>query len=147
AQLFAGAVNDLYNHLVKQRHVEMLMWADRLFDGTTYNWGEWESSKNGTARALDMIPNDIILCPWHYEPQAQYPSVPLFLKKGFRVLPASYKNLEAVKNLIEFSFKNDSPRMLGHLFTSWDAGKGNLREYPPLADGLKLIQSLTEKQK
>ena len=144
AVLFARAVNDIYNHLVKRRHVEMLIWADRLFDGTAYNWGEWESSRNGTARAVDMIPTDIILCPWHYETAAEYPSVPLFLKKGFRVLPASYKDLDAQKALIEYSFKNDSPnRMLGHLFTSWGGVNVKLNEYTPVVEGLKVIRSVT----
>jgi hypothetical protein len=37
AMLFAKAVNDLHGHLVKTRKVEMLMWADRLFDAKKYN--------------------------------------------------------------------------------------------------------------
>jgi hypothetical protein len=36
AKVFAKAVNDLYQHLVKDRKVEMLMWGDRLFDANKY---------------------------------------------------------------------------------------------------------------
>jgi hypothetical protein len=141
AKLFAGAVNDLHRHLVKERKVEMLMWADRLFDGKKYDWGEWEASKNGTAPAVDLIPTDIILCPWHYERKEAYPSIPLFLEKGFRVLPASWRKPEASKALIEYSHKEQSPKMLGHLFTTWGAAKkGALAEYPPLVAGLKLLK-------
>src|SRR4051794_13462917 len=67
ATLFAKAVNELHRHLVKKRRIEMLMWGDRLIDGSKLDLGEWEASKNGTAAAIDMIPKDIIICPWHYE--------------------------------------------------------------------------------
>lgn len=140
AKIFAKAVNDLHEHLVKERRVEMLMWADRLFDARKHKWGEWEASKIGTAAAVDLIPKDIILCPWHYERKEAYPSIPLFLEKGFRVLPASWRKLDASKALIEYSRKFDSPKMLGHLFTTWGGRKDNLIEYPPLVEGMKLVR-------
>jgi Glycosyl hydrolase family 20, catalytic domain len=140
AQVFARAVNDLHGHLVKERKVEMLMWADRLFDAGKYHWGEWEASKVGTAGALDLIPKDIILCPWHYEKMPAYPAIPLFLEKGFRVLPASWRKLDASRALIEYSQKFDSPKMLGHLFTTWGGRKDALAEYRPLVEGVKILQ-------
>jgi len=139
AQLFARAVNDLHQHLIKERRVEMLMWADRLFDARKYHWGEWEGSKAGTAAAVDMIPKDIILCPWHYERKDAYPSIPLFLDKGFRVLPASWRKLDASRALIDYSQKFNSPKMLGHLFTTWGGKKDALTEYQPLVEGLKVL--------
>jgi hypothetical protein len=139
AQVFAKAVTDLHEHLVKQRRVEMLMWADRLFDAAKYHWGEWEASKVGTAGALDLIPKDIILCPWHYEKMPSYPSIPLFLKKGFRVLPASWRKPDASRALIEYGRKQASPRMLGHLFTTWGGRKDKLPEYGPLVEGVKVL--------
>jgi hypothetical protein len=142
AKLFAKAVNDLHGHLVKERKIEMLMWADRLFDARKYNWGEWEAAKNGTAPAVDMIPKDIILCPWHYERMESYPSIPMFVEKGFRVLPASWRKPDASKALIEYSLKVQSPKMLGHLFTTWGAArKDALTEYRPLVEGLKLLKT------
>jgi hypothetical protein len=141
ARVFARAVKDLHGHLVEERHVEMLMWADRLFDAKKYHWGEWEASRIGTAPAVDLIPKDIILCPWHYERHEAYPSIPLFLEKGFRVWPASWRKLDASKALIEFSLKEQSPRMLGHLFTTWGGRKDAVAEYPPMVEGLKLLQA------
>jgi hypothetical protein len=141
AQIFAKAVTDLHKHLVKQRRVEMLMWADRLFDAVKFHWGEWEASKVGTAGALELIPKDIILCPWHYEKMPSYPSIPLFLEKGFRVLPASWNKLDASRALIEYSQKQNSPRMLGHLFTTWGGRKDTLPKYEPLVEGLKLLHA------
>lgn len=140
AEIFAKAVNDLHQHLVKERRVDMLMWADRLFDARKYHWDEWEASKEGTAAAVDMIPKDIILCPWHYERKESYPSIPLFLEKGFRVLPASWRKLDASKALIEYSQKFASQKMLGHLFTTWGGRKDTLAEYRPLVEGAKLLR-------
>jgi hypothetical protein len=145
AKLFAQAVNDLHRHLVEERKVEMLMWGDRLFDAKKYNWGKWEAAENGTAPAVDMIPKDIIICPWHYELKEKYPSIPIFVEKGFRVLPASWHKLDASKALIEQSQKVQSPKMLGHLFTTWGrARKDALPEYPPLVQGLKLLKASEE---
>lgn len=141
ARLFAKAVNDLHEHLVKERRVEMLMWADRLFDAKKYHWSRWEASDVGTAPAVDLIPKDIILCPWHYERKETYPSIPLFLEKGFRVLPASWRKLDASKALIEYNQKQHSPRLLGHLFTTWGGAKDGVTEYRPLVEGLKLLKA------
>ena len=140
AALFAKAVNDLHQHLVRRRHVDMLMWGDRLIDGKSYDFGEWESSINGTAAAIDMIPKDIIICPWHYEPREAYQSIPMLLDKGFRVLPAGWNKLEATSALIAYSRKYDNPKLLGHLFTTWGVKKESLLDFPVLVEGLKLLQ-------
>jgi hypothetical protein len=139
-KLFAMAVNEIHAHLVRKRRVEMLMWGDRLFDGKKYNWGEWEAATNGTATAIDLIPKDIIICPWHYEVMQSYPSIPMFIEKGFRVLPAGWKNVEATKALIQSNRAHAGPKMLGHLFTTWGVKKDELLEFPPLVDGLKLLR-------
>jgi hypothetical protein len=138
AKVYAKAVNDLYQHLVKKQGVEMLMWGDRLIDGKKYKYGEWESSENGTAPAADMIPKDIIICDWHYELRESYPSVPMFLEKGFRVLPSGWNKVEPTKALIQYSQGLRHPKMLGHLFTTW-GGRRQWAEFPPLAEGLKLL--------
>ena len=136
-ELYAKVINDIYNHLVKKRGVEMLMWGDRLFDGTGYEFGEWESSLNGTATAVDMIPKDIIICPWHYEKMSTYPSIPMFINKGFRVLPTSWKDIEAAKSLINYSHEVNGPKMLGHLFTTW--GRTDVLKFPTLVECINLL--------
>ena len=138
--LFAKAVNEIYAHLVRKRHVEMLMWGDRLIDGKKYDLGEWEASVNGTAAAIDLIPKDIIICPWHYELRDNYPSIPMFIEKGFRVLPTGWKNVDATKALIDYSRSNAGPKLLGYMFTTWGVKKDDLVEFPPLVEGLKLLR-------
>ncbi len=152
AELYAGCVNEIYNHLVKEKGVEMLMWGDRLINAAEINYGEWEASANGTAAAIDMIPNDIIICDWHYESfndykleTNEYLSIPMFLEKGFRVIPTSYKSVENMQNLMYYSLLQDDPNMLGHLFTLWSSGKGDkLVTYPPMVEGLKIVRTYLE---
>jgi hypothetical protein len=140
AALFARAVNELHAHVVGQRGRTLLMWADRLIDGTRYRYGEWEASLNGTAGALERIPTDIILCDWHYEPRVSYPSLALFVERGFRVLPASWKDPGASRLLIDASQSLRHERMLGHLFTRWDGQHESLAAWPPLAENARLVR-------
>ena len=139
--LFAKAVNDIYQHLVRKQHVEMFMWGDRLIDSKKYNLGEWEASINGTAAAIDLIPKDIIVCPWHYQLKDTYPSIEMFIEKGFRVLPAGWNNVDATRALINYSKQHAGPKLLGHLFTTWGVKKDALVDFPPLVEGLKILQT------
>lgn len=120
AELFAKAVNDLHRHIAGERKVTMLMWADRLLDDRKLGYGKWEASANGTAPAIDTVPKDIILCDWHYETRKDgYPSVAYLQEKGFRVLPASWRNKDAALAMLREARAKATPRMLGHLCTTW----------------------------
>src|ERR1700678_2686355 len=74
----------------KGRH--LWIWADRLLDGKTSGLGEWEASTNGTARAIDLIPKDVMLCDWHYDQAV--PTAPYFAMKGFHVVTCPWKSSE-----------------------------------------------------
>ena len=45
----------------------------------------------------------------------------MFLEKGFRVWPASWRKPEGAKALVDYSKAQNNPRMLGHLNTTWGA--------------------------
>ncbi|MDP4195573.1 MAG: family 20 glycosylhydrolase [Bacteroidota bacterium] len=139
AEVYAKVVNDLYDHITKQRHLQMYMWGDRLIDGTKLNMGAWEASQNGTYPAIDLIPKDIIVCDWHYDLRDEYSSVPMFLSKGFRVLPTSWKNKEASNKLIEYSKQFNDPKMLGHLFSFWNGSIDSMMNSQAMNEGLKLL--------
>jgi hypothetical protein len=141
AELFAKAVNDIYDHVVKKRGLQMLMWGDRLIDGLLTGYGEWEASMNKTYPAVDMIPKDIIICDWHYEKRKTYPSIPMFLNKGFRVLPTSFRNVKAVRALVDYSLAFASnERMLGHLATIWRAPGEDEARNPALIAASKALR-------
>jgi hypothetical protein len=133
SQLLAKATNDYHAHLVDERGVEMFMWGDRLLDSGTTGYGKWEAAENMTQLAIDLIPKDIVICDWHYTLLDEYPSIPIFLEKGFRVWPSGWKEAEAIKALINFSQRYKSERMLGYLCTTWGAVKlGQLVQWPPI---------------
>ena len=142
AKIFANTINEYYAHLTRRHHVQMLMWADRLIDGKQLQLGEWEASQAGTAPAADLIPKDIILCPWHYSKKDAYPSIPYLTGKGFRVLPSSWEDVAGTAALIEYCrAQRDDPKIIGHIFTTWSVVKvANLATFPPLVTGLPLLQ-------
>jgi hypothetical protein len=138
AKLFAKAVNDLHKHIVGKRKLEMFMWGDRLLDAKALGYSEWEAATNGTARAIDLIPKDIVICDWHYGKQTNYPSVPLLLEKGFRVWPSGWQPTEAAEAFSAFARREKKDRLLGYLCTTW--GKVKIRDldgWPPLTKPLQ----------
>jgi hypothetical protein len=140
AEVFAKVVNDMYAHVVKKRGLQMILWGDRLIDAERYDYGEWEASKNHTWPAIYMIPRDIVIADWHYEKRDAYPSLGLFLDKGFRVLPTSWKDVEASRALIEYGQGLKRPGVLGHLFTTWSKVE-KPADWPPLAANAGLLKA------
>lgn len=128
AELFAGYVNALHQHL-KEKKCQMWMWSDRLIDGKETNLLAWQASMNNTARAIDMIPKDIMICDWKYEDAPPTPAY--FAIKGFQVLPSAcaktdvaLAQLEQVyaarKNALRADFSRTlSERMPGVFETMW----------------------------
>ena len=149
AELFAKAVNDAHDYIVRERGKEMMMWADRFLDGQATGYGLWEASLNGTDKAIDMVPKDIIMCDWHYElkyprqsaAKADFPSTRIFVDKGFRVLPTSFRSVKAVNRYIDESLAIPSDKVLGHLCTVWHPlGKGQYAKLPQLKAASKKIR-------
>ncbi|MFD1096166.1 family 20 glycosylhydrolase [Salegentibacter chungangensis] len=89
AELFAGEVTKIRNHLAKSDR-ELWIWGDRLIDGKTTGIGMWEASMNNTHRAIDMIPEDVFICDWHYE--RADPTPVYFAMKGFRVAACPWRD-------------------------------------------------------
>jgi hypothetical protein len=73
---------------------------------------------------------------------ASYPSVSMFLDKGFRIIPASWRDEDAAKMLINYSYQYDNPGMLGHLFTTWGGKIDDLIDFPAMLEGLQLIREI-----
>ena len=145
AKLFAKAVNDAHSHLVGEKKVEMFMWADRFLDAKALGYGEWEAAKNGTHGAVDLVPKDIIMCDWHYEPlekyqgkPADYGSVVYLQDHGFKVWPCGWKKIEPVKAFVASSRKHQGPLLAGYLQSTWGAVKiAELKDWPPLKAGFE----------
>ena len=133
--LFAKVVNELHDHLVGEKGVEMLMWSDRFLDSKTTGYGRWEASNTGSHLAIDRVPKDIIMCDWHYEMPATYrrmgqerpfPSVRFFQEQGFRVLPSPWRDPESATAFLRVAKQGATDKMLGVLFTGWSVGPDGL---------------------
>ena len=127
AELFAAEVTQIRNHLAANG-VELWIWGDRLIDGKTTGIGEWEASMNRTARAIDLIPKDVVINDWHYE--RADPTAPLFAIKGFKVVTCPWHSADVaitqVHNTLSYR-RNATPEMrerfAGVMQTIWsDAG-------------------------
>jgi hypothetical protein len=137
AKLFADEVSRIADHLAK-RNGRLMIWGDRLIDGETTGMGEWEASTNNTHRAIDLIPNNVFICDWHYERAEQ--SAVMFAMKGFDVATCPWRKPEiAVRQLndmLRFR-KNSSRKMTSHfkgiIETIWSGSDGFLKSYYALA--------------
>jgi hypothetical protein len=123
AELFAGEVNRIRNHLALKNR-ELWIWGDRLIDGKTTGMGIWEASYNYTWRAVDMIPKDIVICDWHYERPDQTPVY--FAMKGFRVITCPWRTPSVAVTQAEdmarfrmYATPEMKPRYYGMMQTTW----------------------------
>ena len=127
AELFAGEVTTIRNHLAAQNRT-LWIWGDRLIDGKTTGIGIWEASGNGTYKAVDLIPRDVVICDWHYE-RAEQTAV-YFAMKGLKVVTCTWeKPLVArmqYEDMLKFKERSSwdmSQRFLGMMQTVWtDSG-------------------------
>jgi hypothetical protein len=133
AVLFAGEVRAIHDHLALKGR-ELWIWGDRLIDGKTTGIGEWEASYNNTARAVDMIPKDVVICDWHYERPDQ--TAVYFAMKGFRVVTCPWRlsasGTRQVDDMVKF--RNSSTpemkvRFQGIVETTWSSNQSFLNGF------------------
>jgi hypothetical protein len=135
AGIFAQQVNDLHQHIVRKRKLEMLMWADRVIGPKYQGVSPYDNARNDLSAAVDLIPKDIIQCDWHYEKRTNYASVPFLTEKGFRVWPAGFQPLEASRAFSNFAREQKNLLVLGFLCTTWNETKiAEAAEWPPIRE-------------
>lgn len=133
ARLFADEVTLIRDHLQKQNR-KLWIWGDRLIDGHTTGIGMWEASTNGTHRAIEMIPKDVVICDWHYD-RAE-PTAPYFALHGFEVITCPWDKAEVARKQVEsyHAFQRSSNltlqnRYLGMMQTVWTSAEQFISAY------------------
>jgi hypothetical protein len=123
AELFAREVRTLHGRLARNNRT-MWMWGDRFLDGETTGIGKWEAALNHTAPAIHGVPQDIVICDWHYE--AAHATAPYFALEGLRVVSAPWRKASVALrqlDLMRLARANASPavslRLQGMLHTTW----------------------------
>jgi hypothetical protein len=127
AELFAQEVHSLHDHLAGSNRT-MWMWGDRFLDGNVTGIGKWEASENGTAPSISQVPQDIVICDWHYE-RAE-PTAAYFALQGFPVVSCPWRQAEValdqlhlIQSVRESASEPVASRLQGVLQTTWvDAG-------------------------
>jgi hypothetical protein len=132
AELFADEVRRIDDHL-KEKNRRLWIWGDRLIDGKTTGLGEWEASYKTTARAIDLIPKDVMICDWHYE--RPDPTAVYFAMKGIDVVTCPWKNAETAAQQSEdmmrwhkTASKAMRPHFQGMVQTVWESAETFLKE-------------------
>jgi hypothetical protein len=133
AELFAGEVNTIRNHLALKNR-QLWIWGDRMIDGKTTGMGMWEASMNTTFRAIDLIAKDVMICDWHYDRPDQTPV--LFAMKGLSVVTCPWKKGEnaviQAQDMARFRM-NATPelrdRYQGMMQTVWNGAGSFLDEF------------------
>ncbi len=133
AELFAGEVNRIQNHLALTGK-RLMIWGDRLLDGTLTGMGAWEASMNNTARAVDMISKDVFVCDWHYE-RADLSAVYLAMK-GLDVATCPWRRPELavrqMNDMIGWRAQTTAAtrgHLQGIIETVWSPAEPFLRNY------------------
>ncbi len=133
AVLFAGEITKIRNHLAGN-DVELWIWGDRLIDGKTTGIGFWEASYNNTHRAIDMIPQDVVINDWHYE--RPDPTAAYFALKGFNVVTCPWRFPDVTRKQLHMmvQFKKTATatakdRYQGMLHTVWTSASNFLDQF------------------
>ena len=133
AELFAGEVSAIRNHLAQQNR-KLWIWGDRLIDGKTTGIGMWEGSFNNTHRAIDLIPKDVVICDWHYERPDQ--TAVYFAMKGLTVITCPWRKpafaVAQTRDMMHFR-QSATPvmkdRFQGMMQTVWSGAGAFLDEF------------------
>ena len=108
-EIFAEEVIRLHA-FVWNKGLRMCMWGDQLL--VEHGGGP----PFFTAKALEVIPRDILVFDWHYGESSEFPSVAFFQEKGFEVLGCGWYEPSNVMNFSDVCFRE---KALGYSGTSW----------------------------
>ncbi len=125
-ELIADWVGALNDH-VKKRGGTVMMWGDRLLSTEETGYDCWDSDGNGTHKALEMLPRDIVICDWHYNKYEKYTSVDIFGQAGFKIMVSPWRDKERLESFLQYAAENDRGHVIGTLMTTW-CGAGDLAQ-------------------
>lgn len=107
ADLLGYAVGRINDWLVA-KGVRTAMWGDMLLDHEV-----WEASvgsansqnpffrSGATHLALPMLPKEVFILDWHYDPRPRFESIRYFRENGFQVAGTSWHDPVVAKSLVE----------------------------------------------
>lgn len=130
AKLFLDDVKRIHAYL-KKKNIETWMWGDMLITHAEFPTMANRPDMNGTfpgyGRVLrNSLPRDIVICDWHYRGgQADFPSLKKMHAEGFRVLGATWRSAEVIKNFSHYAALNGAEGMIASTWFIPGARKNN----------------------
>jgi N-acetyl-beta-hexosaminidase len=117
-ELFLEDVKRLHAHLQKRR-VETWMWGDMLLAPEEFP-SMLERHLHGThgyAALRGRIPQDIVICDWHYfDSQPDFPSALAFMQRGHRVLGSTWTSEITTRNFSRYLARLGGEGMIATLW-------------------------------
>ncbi len=119
-QLFVDDVMHHYNRF-KQRNVRTMMWGDMLLHRSeSADGAAFAESPEEARRRREMLPKDIIICDWHYQPRPAEEFVQKNLRAlqeaGFEVIATTWYT---PTNIYHFAKAAQQAGILGLLQSTW----------------------------
>lgn len=128
AQLVGEHLNGLANYVISLGARPMI-WHDMLLDSDDKRWyGFVKSGNSETAKILDLLPKEVIICDWQYsygdttEVQKDWPTFEHFHSKGFPVAACPWRNFNAMKPMADAIARLGG---FGIIETTWHHLRGN----------------------
>lgn len=108
---------------LKSKGSRAMMWHDMLLERGDQRWkGFYANGTEYTAKALEGLPRDIVICDWFYGPVADsYPTLDFFNHQGFDVLSCPWDNIQGIRAQGGYA---SSAGLFGVLGTTWHHAYG-----------------------
>lgn len=127
AELFLQDVLRLHGHL-RSKGIEVWMWGDTLMAPEEFPdmlARHLHGGLPGYGKVLrDRLPRDIVICDWHYfDEQKEFPSLARLQSEGFRVIAATWKQEETIRNFARYARDKGAYGLMATTWYNMDAPK------------------------
>lgn len=127
AELFLQDVLRVHGHL-RRKDIEVWMWGDTLMAPEEFPdmlARHLHGGLPGYGKVLrDRLPRDIVICDWHYfDEQKEFPSLARLQSEGFRVIAATWKQEETIRNFARYARDKGAYGLMATTWYNMDAPK------------------------
>ncbi len=127
--LFANDVIRLYQFW-KEKGKEVMMWGDMLLLPEEAPDSAHGGPPENVYLARALIPKDITIFDWHYQPAQQYPSLFVFKRVGFPVIGSSWRNRLNILGLSRACRDSGALGMCQTTWTGFGSNRSALSDHP-----------------
>ncbi len=123
-EIFADDIKVFHRHF-SERGIRSMIWGDALLDPDDFSESSFCQSGcygGGVDRfssALPLLPKDIVICDWHYEPAREFPTLTHFQRNGFKTIACPKHELNSFL-FTDYAFRHSAGGgLMGMMGTTW----------------------------